>query len=53
VSTKGSSYTNFRRALESGNLTGVRAAAAELTRVDLEDALAICRLMRDDEPPYR
>jgi hypothetical protein len=50
VSIKGSAYANFRRALESGNLTRVRSAAAELPSVDLTDALAVCRLMRDEEP---
>jgi hypothetical protein len=48
--SRASSYANFRRALESGNLTRVRAAAAESPSVELEDPLAICRLMRDDEP---
>src|SRR5205085_2853559 len=41
----------FKRALLTGNLALVRAAAAELPAVDLADALAICLLMsaRDDE----
>ena len=40
-----------KRALLTGNLALVRAAAAELPAVDLADALAICLLMsaRDDE----
>jgi hypothetical protein len=46
VPTKGGSYTRFRRALESGNLTLVRAAAAELPRVNLDDALRVCLLLR-------
>ena len=51
VSIKGSPYSRFKRALASGNLTLVRAAAAELPSVALADALAICLLMseRDDE----
>jgi hypothetical protein len=46
MSTKGSSYARFRRALDSGNLTAVRMAALELPYVNLADALAICLLMR-------
>ena len=45
VSIKGSPYARFRAALRAGNLLVVRAAAAELPRVDLVDALAICVLM--------
>ena len=50
VSTTGSPYARFRRALSTGNLTLVHAAAAELPHVDLQDALRICLLMseRDD-----
>jgi len=36
----------FRRALETGNLTLVRAAAAELPRISLDDALRVCLLPR-------
>src|SRR5436305_5304263 len=51
VSVKGSPYVRFKRALATGNLALVRAAAAELPAIDLGDALAICLLMseRDDE----
>lgn len=35
VSIKGSPYGNFRRALATGNLTVVRAAAAELPSINL------------------
>jgi hypothetical protein len=51
VSVKGSPYVRFKRALSMGNLALVRAAAEELPRIDLGDALAICLLMsaRDDE----
>ena len=45
VSIKGSPYARFRAALQAGNLLLVRTAAAELPRVDLVDALAICVLM--------
>jgi len=51
VTSGGSPYARFKRALLTGNLALVRAAAAELPAVDLADALAICLLMsaRDDE----
>jgi hypothetical protein len=45
VSIKGGSYARFRHALVIGNLTLVRAAAAELPYIDLGDALAICLAM--------
>jgi hypothetical protein len=47
VSTKGSPYSRFKRALATGNLALVRAAAAELPSVALGDALAICLLMSE------
>ncbi len=50
MSSTGSSYARFRRALQSGNLTLVRAAAAELPNVSLDDALHVCVLLRDREP---
>jgi hypothetical protein len=46
----GSSYSRFQRALATGNLHLIRAAAAELPRVDLDDALAVCMAIRDAEP---
>jgi hypothetical protein len=51
VTSSGSPYSRFKRALSTGNLALVHAAAAELPAVDLADALAICLLMsaRDDE----
>lgn len=51
MTSAGSPYARFRRALATGNLPLVHAAAAELPRVDLPDALRICLLMsdRDDE----
>lgn len=50
VSIKGSPYSRFQRALATGNLTLVRAAAAELPSVRLDDALQVCVLLRDREP---
>ena len=51
MTSSGSPYSRFRRALKTGNLAIVRAAAAELPAVDLGDALSICLLMseRGDE----
>jgi hypothetical protein len=52
VSTKGGSYARFRKALETGNLTVVRAAAAELPTINLDDALRVCALYRADPSRY-
>src|SRR3954452_12227664 len=51
MTSGGSPYARFKRALLTGNLALVHAAAAELPAVDLGDALGICLLMsaRDDE----
>jgi hypothetical protein len=54
VSTKGSSYARFRRALLSNNLTVIEGAAQELPQIDLEDALRILEVMartRDERYP--
>ncbi len=50
VSIKGGAYGRFRRALDSGNLTLIRSAAAELPQISLEDALEICLAVRRSEP---
>src|SRR3954453_2426779 len=51
MTSSGSPYSRFRRALQTGNLALVRAGASELPAVDLGDALSICLLMsaREDE----
>lgn len=51
MTSDGSAYSRFRRALRTGNLTVVQSAALELPTVDLADALAILLLMStaDDE----
>lgn len=51
MSSQGSAYARFARALEQGNLRRIQLAAAELPHVRLEDALRICLIMRDD-PRY-
>ena len=50
MTSQGSAYARFRRALATHNLTLIRAAAAELPRVDLGDALAVCVAIRQAEP---
>jgi hypothetical protein len=50
VPIEGSPYARFRRALDSGNLTLIRSAAAELPQVSLDDALRVCLAVRNSEP---
>jgi hypothetical protein len=50
VTSQGSPYSRFRRALESGNLLLIRSAAGELPSVDLKDALQVCLVLREAEP---
>jgi hypothetical protein len=38
------------RAFDTGNVTLVRAAAAELPTINLDDALRICLVLRVDPP---
>jgi hypothetical protein len=49
MTSQGSPYARFQRALRIGRLPLVRAAAAELPRIDLDDALAICLLIEDQD----
>ena len=50
MTSDGSAYTRFRRALETGNELLVLAAARELPGVALDDALRICLVLRDGDP---
>jgi len=50
VTSQGSAYARFRRALEAGNELLILATARELPRVPLEDALRICLLIRGGDP---
>ena len=50
MTSQGSPYARFKRALDSGNLMQVRAAAAELPAVPLRDALEVCELLRRAKP---
>lgn len=49
MTSQGSAYTRFRRAIDTGNLTMIRAAAAELPQIKLGDALRICWAIRHGE----
>lgn len=49
VTSDGSAYPRFRRALNTGNLNLIRATAAELPHIGLRDALEICLLVRDQD----
>jgi hypothetical protein len=50
VTSQGSAYARFRRALERGNVTEALSAARELQHVGLADALGLCLLLRDKAP---
>jgi hypothetical protein len=50
VTDAGTAYTQFQHALRTGNLMIIRAAAADLPSVRLDDALQVCVLLRDREP---
>src|SRR5437016_12230868 len=50
VTSDGSAYTRFKRALETGNELIVLAAARELPQIALNDALRICLVLRDGDP---
>jgi hypothetical protein len=50
VTSQGHAYAVFRRSLERGSLLQIRAAAADLPVVSLEDALAIVLAFLDQEP---
>jgi hypothetical protein len=49
MTSEGSPYVRFRRALETGNELLVLATARELPQVALPDALRICLVLRDGE----
>lgn len=50
MTSQGSAYTRFQRALATRNLLLIRTAAAELSHVELRDALAIALLLTAREP---
>jgi hypothetical protein len=50
VTSDGNPYARFKRALKTGNEALVTAAALELPRIALEDALRICLILRSGDP---
>ena len=50
MTSDGSAYSRFRRALATGNANLVIAAALELPQIALDDALRICLVFRDGDP---
>jgi hypothetical protein len=50
VTSDGSPYSRFRRALETGNELLVLTTARELPQIALDDALRICLVLRDGDP---
>src|ERR1700736_4527459 len=50
VTSDGNPYSRFRRALKTGNAQLVTAAALELPRIALDDALRICLVLRGGDP---
>ena len=53
VTSEGSAYARFSRALDGGNLTIALAAASELDFVSLPDALELVLLLVDDPGRFR
>jgi hypothetical protein len=51
VTSEGHAYSRFQRALLTGNLSLIEAAAAELSRVGLADALTILSLLAEQADP--
>lgn len=45
MTSQGNPYARFHRSLASGNPTMAMAAATELPRLSLEDALSLCRVL--------
>jgi len=50
MTSDGTPYARFRRALETGNAALVTAAALELPQIALDDALRVCLVFRDGNP---
>ena len=53
VTSQGSAYGRFRRALDTGNTTEALATATELDFVSLPDALELVLLLVDDSKRFR
>jgi hypothetical protein len=50
VTSQGSAYSRFRRALDNRSAASALASAAELRSVSLTDALELCLLLSEREP---
>jgi hypothetical protein len=50
VTSQGSAYMRFRRALDRGNVTEAVSSASELEHVGLTEALELCLLLADKAP---
>jgi hypothetical protein len=50
VTSQGSAFMRFRRALDRGNVTEALSAAGELEHVGLAEALELCLLLREKDP---
>lgn len=50
MTSEGHPYAIFRRALDRRNAPAAWAAAAELSRISLEDALALCLITAERQP---
>ena len=50
MTSEGNPYARFKRALATGNEALVTAAALELPRIRLDDALRICLVLRGGDP---
>jgi hypothetical protein len=50
MTSQGHPYTRFKRALDRQNAPAAWAAAAELPKVSLSDALALCLVTAHDAP---
>ena len=50
MTSQGSAFTRFRRALDRENVTEALSAATELPHVGLAEALELCLLLRDKAP---
>jgi hypothetical protein len=50
MTSQGSPYSRFQRALATGNVALVRATAAELPRIGLAEAAAILLVLERSEP---
>jgi hypothetical protein len=50
MTSDGNPYARFKRALSTGNEALVIAAALELPRIALDDALEICLVLRGGDP---